>query len=63
MALLREEDARTARRKGITAAAVAGGAVLLIVSSHWIIGGVALLPAWYLTKDWFSFRARRGMRL
>jgi hypothetical protein len=27
-----------------------------------VLGVVALVPAGYLIKDWFTFRAKRGMR-
>ena len=56
-----ETDKRTARRKGVTAAAVAGGAVALTVLSA-PLGIIGLVGAGYLTFDWFMYRAKRGMR-
>jgi hypothetical protein len=56
-----QADKATARRKGLTAAAVAGGAVLLTVASV-PLGILGLVGAGYLTVDWFLFRAKRGMR-
>ncbi len=61
MGSLIEGDKRTAKRKGITAAAVAGGAVALTVLSA-PLGILGLVGAGYLTYDWFMFRAKRGMR-
>jgi threonine/homoserine/homoserine lactone efflux protein len=61
MGSLMSTDKRTARRKGLTAAAVAGGAVLVAMSSPFL-GVLGLVGAGYLTYDWFMFRAKRGMR-
>jgi hypothetical protein len=62
MGSLIETDKRTARRKGITAAAAAGGAGLLAVAGFPVLGIVGLVGAGYLTIDWFMYRAKRGMR-
>ncbi|HKA88034.1 MAG TPA: hypothetical protein VKE22_10225 [Haliangiales bacterium] len=62
MGSLIEADKRTARRKGMTAAAVAGGAALLFVAVNPILGVAGLVGAAYLGYDWFMFRAKRGMR-
>lgn len=59
--MLMTPERRTARRKGMTAAAVAGGAVLAATLSPFI-GAVGLVGAGYLTYDWFMYRAKRGMR-
>ncbi len=56
-----QKDKQTARKKGITAALVTGGAVGLGVVSL-PLGVIALIPAGYLVRDWFMFRAKRGMR-
>ncbi len=61
MGSLMEADKRTARRKGLTTAAVAGGAALLFVASP-ILGVAGFVGAAYLGYDWFMFRAKRGMR-
>ncbi len=61
MGSLIESDKRTARRKGVTAAAVGAGAVALTVVSP-VLGIIGLVGASYLGYDWFMFRAKRGMR-
>ena len=55
------KDKDTARKKALVAGAATVGSVALMAASP-IVGIVALLPAAYLVKDWFMFRARRGMR-
>jgi hypothetical protein len=62
MGSLVEADKRTARRKGVTAAAVGAGAVAVTVILNPVLGVIGLVGAGYLTYDWFMFRARRGMR-
>jgi len=61
MGSLIEGNKHTARRKGMTAAAVAGGSALLFVVSPFL-GVAGLVGAAYLGYDWFMFRAKRGMR-
>ena len=61
MGELTTTNQKTARRKGLTAAAVAGGSALLLVASP-VIGVIGLCGAGYLTFDWFMYRAKRGMR-
>lgn len=57
------KDRDTARKKGILASAAAAGSVALIATGAApVLGVVALVPAAYLVRDWFMFRARRGMR-
>ncbi len=63
MASLRENDMKTARKKGLVAAAATGGAVALgVAAGSLTLGVVALVPAAYLGWEWFSYRAKRGMR-
>ena len=62
MGSLVETDKRTARRKGFTAAAVAGGGVALAVAGAPVLAIIGLAGAGYLTFDWFMYRAKRGMR-
>lgn len=58
-----DKDKEIARKKGIVAAAVTTGAGALIVTSVApVLGVIALIPAGYLVKDWFMYRAKRGMR-
>jgi hypothetical protein len=62
MGSLIETDKRTARRKGMTAAAVGAGALAVTVAISPVLGVIGLVGASYLGYDWFMFRARRGMR-
>ncbi len=62
MGSLIETDKRTARRKGVTAAAVGAGALALTVAVSPVLGIIGLVGASYLGYDWFMFRAKRGMR-
>jgi hypothetical protein len=52
-----------ANRKGMLAAATAGGAVAAFAVLGWpVIGTLGLAGAAYLGWDWFSFRVKNGMR-
>jgi len=51
-----------AKRKGMIAAATAGGAAVVAVAGAPIIGVIGLAGAAYLAWDWFSFRVKNGMR-
>lgn len=62
MGSLMSQDKKTARRKGLTAAAVAAGGTGLVLISWPFLGVLGLAGAGYLTYDWFMFRAKRGMR-
>ena len=62
MGALIEADKRTARRKGVTAAAVGAGAVTITVLGLPYVGLIGLVGAGYLAYDWFMYRAKRGMR-
>jgi hypothetical protein len=60
--LLAEKDKQTARKKGMVAGAATAGSVALLAFVNPVLGVIGLIPSAYLVKDWFSFRAKRGMR-
>lgn len=62
MSSLAEKDRQTARKKGIYAGAATAGSITLLLAVNPVLGAIALVPSFYLVKDWFSFRAKRGMR-
>jgi hypothetical protein len=52
-----------AKRKGMLAAATAGGAVAAFaILGTPVLGVLGLAGAAYLGWDWFSFRVKNGMR-
>ncbi len=51
-----------AKKKGLTAAAVAGGSVVAAVAFSPVLGVVGLAGAAYLGYDWFSYRVKNGLR-
>ncbi len=52
-----------AKRKGWLATAATGGSIAAIVMGAPILGVLGLAGAGYLAYDWFSFRAKHGLRL
>ena len=60
---LMQQDRERARKKGLIAGAATAGSVLLLASGAPIILSVAgVVGSAYLVRDWFLFRAKRGMR-
>ena len=59
---LADKDKETARKKGLLATAATVGAGAAIVAGAPIFGALLVVPAGFLIKDWFMFRAKRGMR-
>jgi hypothetical protein len=59
---LADKDKDTARKKGFVAATATAGAGVLLFAVNPLLGAIALVPAGYLVKDWFTYRAKRGMR-
>lgn len=59
---LADKDKETARKKGFVAMGATAGAGVLLFAVNPLLGAIALVPAGYLVKDWFMYRAKRGMR-
>jgi len=56
-----QRNKAVARRKGILAAAAAGGSAVAFVAAP-VLGVLALAGSAYLAWDWLSFRMKNGMR-
>ncbi len=56
------KDKEIARRKGLAAGAATAGSVALIIAGAPWLGLIGLIPSAYLVKNWFMYRAKRGMR-
>lgn len=62
MTTLRERDEETAKKKGLMAgAAMVATGVAAVVGAP-VLAVVGIVPTAYLAYDWFTFRAKRGMR-
>ena len=58
---LADQDKKTERKKRLVAlTATAGAGALAFVG--WPLAVIAAVPAGFLIKDWFTYRAKRGMR-
>jgi hypothetical protein len=62
MTTLREKDEQTAKKKGLAAGAALAASVGVGVVVSPVLAVVALVPTAYLAYDWFTYRAKRGMR-
>jgi hypothetical protein len=62
MSTLRERDEQTAKKKGVAAGAALAAAGVAVVVGAPVLGLLGLVPTAYLAYDWFTFRAKRGMR-
>ena len=51
-----------AKRKGTLAGVATGGSIALLILASPVLGILGLAGSAYLGYDWFSFRARNGMR-
>lgn len=62
MGSLIQRNKAVSKKKGTMAAAAAGGSVVVMALGAPVLGVLGLAGAAYLGYDWFSFRAKNGMR-
>ena len=61
MGTIVQRNKEIARRKGWLAAGATAGSIAVVAAVP-VLGVLGLVGAAYLGYDWFSFRARNGMR-
>jgi hypothetical protein len=61
MGSLIQRNKSIAKRKGTLASVATGGSIALVLVNP-VLGIIGLCGAAYLGYDWFSFRAKNGMR-
>ena len=62
MGSLVSRNKAVAKRKGIVAATVAGGSVVVLALASPVLGVIGLAGAGVLAWDWLSFRIKNGVR-
>ena len=62
MGSLIKRNKAVAKKKGTVAAAAAGGSMAVVILGAPWLGAFGLLGAAYLGYDWFSYRAKNGLR-
>ncbi|HKE15572.1 MAG TPA: hypothetical protein VKB80_11930 [Kofleriaceae bacterium] len=62
MGSLIQRNKSIAKRKGTLATVATGGSLAVAVLVNPVLGIIGLCGAAYLGYDWFSFRAKNGMR-
>ena len=62
MTTLRERDEETAKKRGLMAGAAVVATGVAAVAVGPVLAVISLVPTAYLAYDWFTYRAKRGMR-